>query len=76
MARNYVKEYKASRRADRRLDNISRKRARRKAIKIHGKAAVKGKEIDHANLNPRDNSASNLKISSVRANRKKQPKRK
>lgn len=73
--RDYKKEYKASRRPDRRLDNISRKRARRLVEKTHGKAAVKGKEVDHKNLNPRDNSPSNLSISSRTANRKKQPKR-
>lgn len=74
--RNYAKEYKASRRPDRRKDNIMRKRARRKMIKKHGAAAVKGKEIDHKNLNPRDNSFKNLSIASVRANRRKQPKTK
>jgi hypothetical protein len=76
MARDYGKEYAASRRPDRRKDNIMRKRARRKMEKRHGKLAIKGKEIDHKNLNPRDNSWSNLSISSLRANRKKQPKRK
>lgn len=73
--RDYAKEYKASRRPDRRADNVSRKRARRKMERIHGKAKLKGKEIDHRDLNPRNNSLENLKISSVRANRKKQPKR-
>lgn len=76
MARDYKKEYAASRRPDRREDNIMRKRARRKMEKKHGKAALAGKEVDHKNLNPRNNSFSNLAISSVRANRKKQPKRK
>lgn len=74
MARDYAKEYRASRRPDRRRDNIMRKRARRKMEKRHGKLAIKGKEIDHRNLNPRDNSWSNLSISSRTANRKKQPK--
>lgn len=76
MARDYKKEYKASRRPDRRLDNISRKRARRLMIKKHGKSALKGKEVDHKNMNPRDNSSKNLSIKSRSANRKKQPKRK
>jgi len=74
--RNYSKEYKASRRPDRRLDNIMRKRARRKVIGIKGKAAVKGMEVDHKNMNPRNNSLNNLSIMSRSANRKKQPKRK
>ena len=76
MARDYAKEYAASRRSDRRQDNISRKRARRKVIKKHGEAAVKGKEVDHKDLNPRNNSFKNLSIASRKANRKKQPKRK
>ena len=74
--RDYAKEYAASRRPDRRLDNISRKRARRAMEKKHGKAALKGKEVDHGNMNPRDNSSRNLSIMSRKANRKKQPKRK
>lgn len=76
MARDYAKEYAASRRPDRRADNISRKRARRKMEKKFGKSAVKGKEVDHKNMNPQNNSFSNLTIMSRTANRKKQPKRK
>lgn len=76
MARDYDKEYKASRRSDRRLDNIARKKARRAVIKKVGAAAVKGKEVDHKNMNPQDNSKGNLQILSIRANRRKQPKRK
>ena len=76
MARDYRREYAASRRPDRRLDNIARKRARRKMVKKHGAAALKGKEVDHGNMNPRDNRMSNLTIMSRKANRRKQPKRK
>jgi hypothetical protein len=76
MARDYKKEYAASRRPDRRQDNIMRKRARRKMEKKFGKAAVKGKEVDHKNMNPQNNSFRNLTIMSRTANRKKQPKRK
>ena len=45
-------------------------------IKKKGKAALRGKEVDHKNNNPTDNSAKNLRIISKKANRKKQPKRK
>ena len=75
MARDYTKEYRASRTPQRRLDNIMRKRARRLEIKKHGEAAVKGKEVDHKNMNPQNNSPSNLQIISKHANRIKQPKR-
>lgn len=75
MARDYKKEYKASRTPERRRANIMRKRARRLLIKEKGEAAVRGKEVDHKNLNPQDNRRSNLQIISKRENRKKQPKR-
>ena len=75
MARDYAKEYAASRTPERRRENIMRKRARRLMIKKHGEAAVKGKEVDHKNLHPSDNRPSNLQIISRHANRIKQPKR-
>lgn len=75
MARDYKKEYKASRTPERRRANIMRKRARRLLIKEKGESAVRGKEVDHKNLNPQDNRRSNLQIISKRENRKKQPKR-
>lgn len=75
MARDYAKEYAASRTPDRRRANIMRKRARRLAIKKNGEAALKGKEVDHKNMHPTDNRPSNLQIISRHANRTKQPKR-
>jgi hypothetical protein len=76
MARDYAKEYSASRTPERRRANIMRKRARRLMIKRHGEAAVNGKEVDHNNLNPTDNRPSNLSIKSKSANRRKQPRHK
>ena len=76
MARDYAKEYAASRTPERRNANIMRKRARRLMIKKHGESAVKGKEVDHKNLNPHNNRLSNLQIISRHANRKKQPEHK
>lgn len=76
MARDYAKEYAASRTPERRRDNIMRKRARRLMIKKHGEATLKGKEVDHVNLNASDNRPGNLSIKSKSANRKKQPKTK
>jgi 5-methylcytosine-specific restriction endonuclease McrA len=77
MARDYDKEYAASRRPDRRADNIKRKRARRAMIRKHGEKALKGKEVDHkVPLKAGgSNGMSNLTIASRRANRRKQPKR-
>lgn len=75
--RNYRAEYdeyhaspeQKKRRAER---NRDRKAAERK----YGKAALKGKEVDHVNA-PRtgDLSGSRTRIISKTANRKKQPKR-
>lgn len=79
MARDYKKEYAASRRPDRRADNIARKRARRLMIKKHGEAALRGKEVDHKvplKAGGSRTAVSNLTILSRTANRKKQPKRK
>jgi hypothetical protein len=53
-----------------------RQRARRLMIKKHGEKALKGKEVDHKNLNPTDNRMSNLSIKTRSANRRKQPKHK
>jgi hypothetical protein len=73
--RDYSKEYAASRTPARRKDNIMRKRARRLVIAKKGASAVKGKEVDHKNLNPQDNSMKNLQIVKRSVNRRKQPKR-
>lgn len=78
MARDLKKEYAASRRPDRRLDNIARKRARRLMIKKHGAAALKGKHVDHVKPLKAGGSrtaSSNLSIKSAAANLRKQPKR-
>ena len=40
-------------------------------IKKHGKKAVAGKDIDHKDGNPRNNSLANLRIMSKSANRSK-----
>lgn len=38
-------------------------------IKKHGKAALKGKDVDHKDGNPRNNAPSNLRIMSRKKNR-------
>lgn len=48
-------------------DNAKRKAARRKLEKAGVK--VKGKEVDHKNGNPKDNSRKNLRVTSKSANR-------
>lgn len=46
-----------------------RNRARRIAERKYGKAAIRGKDIDHKDGNPMNCSASNLRIMSVKKNR-------
>lgn len=50
---------------------VARNRNRRLAIKKYGKAALKGKDIDHKDGNPRNNKRSNLRIMSASKNRAK-----
>lgn len=69
MARDYTYD-KAYRRAHR-AEDAARHRARRLMIKLHGKAALEGKDVDHKNGNPKDNRRSNLAITSRSHNRSK-----
>ena len=72
MPRNYRKEYDEYHGTEEQKKNrASRNAARRDAVKKHGKSKMNGKEVDHKNGNPRDNSKKNLQIISRSANRKK-----
>lgn len=74
--RNYRKEYDATHgTAKGKADRASRNKARALAMKAGKVKKGDGKEIDHKNFNPRDNSPSNLRVVSKTTNRKKQPKR-
>ena len=48
-----------------------RNASRREVVKKVGKAAAKGKDVDHVNHNTSDKSSSNLKLMSVSKNRAK-----
>lgn len=75
-ARNYKLEYKATHgTAKGKADRASRNKARAEAIKAGKVRKGDGKEIDHKNFRPRDNSPSNLRVVSKEFNRKRQPKR-
>lgn len=70
MARDYKKEYENyHKRPEQRRRNDSRKAARRLMVKKHGKAKLAGKDIDHKDRNPKNNSSSNLRIQSKKTNR-------
>ena len=68
MARDYKREYAVRSKKDR--DNRQHRRiARRLMEKKLGTKAVQGKDVDHKDGNPRNNSRSNLRIRSKSANR-------
>jgi hypothetical protein len=74
MARNYKKETAYESSPEQVKRRVARNRARRKAIKKYGKAALRGKELDHVGFH-RTGSLDNVptRIVSKRANRKRQP---
>lgn len=68
--RNYKKEYENyHKKPEQRARRSSRNKARRLMIKKHGKAALKGKDVDHKDRSPLNNSPRNLRIQSKAANR-------
>lgn len=67
MARDYKKEYKWQGTPEQIKRRSSRNKARRLLIKNGHN--LKGKDVDHKDGNPLNNSLKNLRISSVRANR-------
>jgi hypothetical protein len=75
--RNYRKEYDEYHASEeQKKRRAERNRDRKAAEKKHGKAALKGKEVDHINA-PRKGSLAGSKthIIGKAANRRKQPKR-
>ena len=68
--RNYKKEYgDYHSKPEQRSNRSSRNKARRKVAKLLGKKAVKGKDVDHKDGNPKNNSNSNLRLRSIKKNR-------
>ena len=68
--RDYKKEYRNYQGKPEQIKNrTARNRARRLMIRKHGKSKLKGKDIDHKDSNPRNNSYSNLRIMSKSKNR-------
>ena len=75
--RNFRKEYDEYHASpEQKKRRAARNAARAKAMKAGKVKKGDGKEIDHKNFNPRDNSPSNLRVVSKKTNRTKQPKRK
>lgn len=66
---DYDREYQS--RPEQVAKRVKRNAARRMMIKKHGKAALRGKDIDHKDGNATNNSKNNLKIMDRSANRAK-----
>jgi len=70
MPRDYRKEYdNYHAKPEQKKNRASRNKARAAVVKAQGKSAVKGKDVDHKDGNPKNNSKSNLRIQSKSANR-------
>ena len=68
--RNYRKEYdNYHARPEQVARRSSRNKARRKVVKYNGKSAVAGKDVDHKDRNPMNNSRANLRIQYKSKNR-------
>ena len=70
MARDYGREYRNYHsKPEQRKNRSSRNLARRLMKKKLGAKAVSGRDIDHKDKNPRNNSRSNLRVRTKSSNR-------
>lgn len=68
--RDYKKEYREYHGKPEQIKRrAGRVKARREMLKIHGKKKLAGKDIDHKDRNPNNNSRSNLRIQTPGKNR-------
>jgi|TARA_R100001015_G_C4435001_1_gene30709 hypothetical protein len=72
MVRNYKREYALSgAKPNEKKNRASRNKVRRRMLKTGAVRKGDGKDIDHIDKNPRNNSRSNLRVVSKRVNRAK-----
>ena len=70
--RNYREEYRKYQSSTKsKLERASRNRARRRLMALGAVSKGDGKDVDNRNKNPRDNSMSNLRVTSKKLNRGK-----
>jgi hypothetical protein len=68
-ARDYKKEYQYQGKPEQIANRSSRNKARRLMEDKLGKAAIAGKDVNHKDSNPKNNSAANLNVESKKKNR-------
>jgi len=74
--RNYRREYVTHQaKPEQKKRRAARNAARKMMMKAWRVKKGDGKEVDHKDMNPRNNSRKNLRVVSRTANRKRQPKR-
>lgn len=71
MSRNYRKEYDNYQGKPEQIKNRASRNAARRKMKEKLGASIAGKDIDHQDGNPRNNSVSNLKVMTKGRNRSK-----
>tara|TARA_R100001443_G_scaffold539_1_gene2203 strand:+ start:2129 stop:2350 length:222 start_codon:yes stop_codon:yes gene_type:complete len=72
VVRNYKREYALSgAKPNEKKNRASRNKVRRRMLKTGAVRKGDGKDIDHIDKNPRNNSRSNLRVVSKRVNRAK-----
>lgn len=70
MARDYKREYRTYHaKPEQKKRRAGRNKARRLMIRKVGRSKLAGKDVDHKDRNPTNNSRSNLRISSRAKNR-------
>jgi hypothetical protein len=76
VARDYKKEYDDYHGTERQKKRrAARNKARRHMERSGRVSRGDGKEVDHKDFNPENNSSSNLRVVEAKTNREKQPKR-
>lgn len=74
--RNYAQEERLNDTPAQRAEQAARMRARRKMEKAGKVKPHDGKEVDHKDMNPKNNNEKNLRVVSAKENRSRQPKTK
>ena len=76
MTRDYKKEYEDYQGSERQKKRrAARNKARRRLERSSRVRKGDGKEIDHKDFNPENNSSKNIRVVEAKTNRERQPKR-